>query len=71
MTLHKAFDILHNLDPSTVIDCNWYGYFIDDTQTLIALLTVSRIETYKDFLSKYEGYTIPEFLEDIYSYSEL
>lgn len=61
----NAIARLKSLDQDTVIDDNWYEYFIWDTTTLLALLIATDSKTYADVLHDYEGWTIDGLLHRI------
>lgn len=61
MNKEEAIKILEKIDPSTVIDIWWYKY-ITGRKILTALLSLSGYSTYKEFLEKFEGFSISEVL---------
>lgn len=65
MTNLEAIVILEKIDHLTVIDGNWWGYFIDKMDTPNAIFRLTNLNDWQSVLGKYEGYTMFEFLEEI------
>ena len=61
----RALRILLNIEPNTVIDPNWWDYFMNDMTTLNALLEITKRNDYEDVLCEYEGFTVEELIENI------
>jgi hypothetical protein len=54
-----------NVDESSVIDMNWYGYFYRSpkgTTILRNLLALTGYKNYSELHEKFEGFTIAELL---------
>lgn len=64
----EAVHILNNVDPTTVIDDNWFadGVYLteEDCYILMALFKITELPTYKRVLDKFEGYTVPQLMQN-------
>lgn len=64
----EAIDILLGVDTTTVIDENWWDYFMDDPKEYNAMMLLSGLESYKKLLDVYEGYLVREFLCEVLNF---
>lgn len=64
----KAIKILLNCSEDTVIDDNWWDYFMNDPKEYDAMILLSGLESYKKILDIYEGYLVREFLCEILNF---
>ena len=64
ITKKETIQILLNLDQSTIIDENWWGYLMEK-ETLLALLVFTDLNSYERVLKFYEGYTIDKLINEI------
>jgi len=65
MTKLEAIEVLLEWDTSTVIDDNWWDYFMEDPTYYNAMMVLTEMKSYKTILDKYEGFYIREFLCDV------
>lgn len=65
ITKREALEIVLKIDPETVVDDNWWGYFMTDMRKLIALLILFNCSDYQEFLDLYEGEIIDDLIEDL------
>lgn len=64
ITKKEAVVRLLSIDQDTVIDENWFSYFIEG-DTLLCLFIITNLNSYKEILDIYEGWTIDELLNEI------
>ena len=64
----EAIEILLNCSEDTVIDDNWWDYFMEDPKEYEAMLLLSEMNNYKSILDVYEGYLIREFLCEVLNF---
>jgi hypothetical protein len=64
MSKLEAIEVLLKCDPTTIIDDNWWDYFMFDPTYYNAMLVLSDYQSYKSILKVYEGYLIRDFICD-------
>lgn len=64
----EAIEILLNCSEDTVIDDNWWDYFMEDPSYYNAMICLSKMNSYKEILDKYEGFYVREFLCEVLNF---